>query len=86
MGLARFRPDQRAWENGDPELARDEKNRLEVKQRTIRKEREKNNTQVYPKWFTEEIDEATKEKYFKYKGGYWEARETGQWGHLEDIY
>jgi hypothetical protein len=34
---SRFRPDQRALENGDISKASDEKNRLEVKQRAIRK-------------------------------------------------
>lgn len=34
---SRFRPDQRALENGDFELASQEKHRLEVKQRAVRK-------------------------------------------------
>jgi hypothetical protein len=37
----RFRPDQRALENGDFKLAADEKHRLEEKQRTIRRYNEK---------------------------------------------
>ena len=37
----RRRPDQRALENGDMKLATSEKNRLEEKQRAVRKYREK---------------------------------------------
>lgn len=39
----RWRPDQRALENGDMKLAVFEKNRLEEKQRDVRKYMEKNN-------------------------------------------
>lgn len=38
----RWRPDQRALENGDINLASDEKNRLEEKQRAVRRYNEKN--------------------------------------------
>jgi len=51
---ARFRPDQRALEYGDVELAQSEKIRLEQKQRNKRKEREENNEVYKPRWFKEE--------------------------------
>jgi len=84
---SRLRPDQRAYEYGDVKLAADEKLRLEVKQRGVRKEREKTGVMVKPKWFVEEADDITGEKYYKYIGGYWEARQTGNWpSDLEDLY
>jgi oxysterol-binding protein 1 len=39
----RWRPDQRALENGDMKIAAYEKNRLEEKQRSVRKYKEKKN-------------------------------------------
>jgi len=42
---------------------------------------------VKPKWFCEEDDPLSGEKYFKYLGGYWEAKDSGNWpSDLEDIY
>jgi len=40
---SRFRPDQRALENGNYEVASNEKHRLEEKQRAVRRLMEKNN-------------------------------------------
>jgi len=42
---------------------------------------------VSAKWFREETCELTGEQYYKYLGGYWEARASGKWPEdLEDIY
>ncbi len=48
---SRFRPDQRALENGDFDKASDEKHRLEVKQRAARKYMEENKIEHKPKYF-----------------------------------
>lgn len=48
---ARFRPDQRAMEDGDLERAAREKERLEEAQRARRKEIEDNGTEYVPKYF-----------------------------------
>ena len=50
---SRYRPDQRALENGDIKLAGSEKNRVEQKQRLARSLREENNQKYLPKWFKE---------------------------------
>ncbi len=39
-----------------------------------------------PKWFEESTDDLTKETRYKYIGGYWEARETGEFLDLPDIF
>jgi hypothetical protein len=48
---SRMRPDQRALEHGKYALASKEKNRLEEKQRAVRKYMEKNGIQHQPKYF-----------------------------------
>lgn len=48
---SRLRPDQRALENGDTELAVSEKHRLEEAQRLKRREHEKNGTDHVPAYF-----------------------------------
>ena len=69
---SRFRPDQRALENGDIPLAEKEKSRLEIKQRN-------NKGKVEPQFFKEAKDETTGEKIYQYKpeNGYWKKRERG---------
>jgi hypothetical protein len=67
---SRYRPDIRAMEEGNIELADKEKIRLEEMQR-IR--REQKDPLISPKWFTR-VD-GTDE--YMYRGGYWERRESG---------
>jgi hypothetical protein len=85
---SRFRPDQRALEYGNTQLAIDEKLRLEKKQRTRRTEMQASNEEHQPRWFREVTDDLTGEKYFKYMGNYWEGREKGDFGTkpLVDLY
>lgn len=83
---SRLRPDQRALEYGLIEMATSEKARLEEKQRARRKEYQQKNKEHVPQWFEEQVDKDTQEKEFIYKGGYWEAREKGEFGELLDIY
>lgn len=66
---SRFRPDVRALENADIDLAEREKARVEQKQR----ERRANNQDAKPRWFRP-VD-GTEE--WEYIGGYWEARKNG---------
>ena len=67
-----------------------EKNRLEEKQRKVRKEDAKNGVKYKPRWFR--INQGSNPKNWKmedgaeYLGGYWETRETGDWGPHRDIY
>lgn len=83
---SRYRPDQRALENGDLTLANSEKHRLEEKQRAARKEREKENIEWEPNYFEEYDDEFAGIKMFRFNGKYWTDRKNKNWGHLPDLY
>ena len=74
----RLRPDQRAYEHGDLTIASEEKHKLEEAQRARRREREASLEEYNPLWFDVFI-ENNKIIKTEYKGGYWEARETGKW-------
>lgn len=84
---SRLRPDQRALENHNLELAASEKHRLEEKQRKKRKEHEKNkhykHTSMY---FSETYDDLTGELIYQYSGKYWEDRKNKNYSHFPDIY
>ena len=87
----RFRPDQRAMEDGDYELAATEKNRVEEKQRAKRREREAKGEEFVPKWFQKGRCEVTGEEYWVFNGKYWKVREEvgngkGRWEGVEDIF
>ena len=57
----RFRPDQKALELGDTELAIKEKHRLEEAQRARRREHQSQGTHHIPAFFEEKVVEATGE-------------------------
>ena len=81
----RRRPDQTALETGDLKFATDEKNRLEEKQRAVRKYKESMGLEHRPIYFERE-DKPDGEIIYQYKGGYWEDREKGDWSHLMEIF
>ncbi len=83
---ARFRPDQRALENGDAKGATEEKLRLEEKQRGVRRAREAANIEWEPVWFKKEYDPHSGTEGWAYKGGYWESRAKKDWSKCPDIY
>ncbi len=83
---SRFRPDQRALENGDMERATQEKSRLEEIQRAARQEMDRNGIVYRPAYFVEHMDETTREITYTSNGRYWQDRETHSWGHLPQIY
>ncbi|CAF2043439.1 unnamed protein product [Brassica napus] len=76
---SRLRPDQRYLENSEFEMANTEKLRLEQRQRQARKMQERG---WKPRWFTKEKGSEA----YRYKGGYWEARERGSWDNCPDIF
>ncbi|CAI9114591.1 OLC1v1015347C1 [Oldenlandia corymbosa var. corymbosa] len=76
---SRLRPDQRCLENGEYEQANAEKLRLEQRQRQARKMQERG---WKPRWFAYDKESDT----YRYAGGYWEAREEGQWESCPDIF
>ncbi|KAJ8773601.1 hypothetical protein K2173_005847 [Erythroxylum novogranatense] len=75
---SRLRPDQRHLENGEYELANAEKLRLEQLQRQARRLQERG---WQPRWFQRDEDGC-----YRYKGGYWEARERNNWDGITDIF
>eukprot|EP00330_Aristerostoma_sp_ATCC50986_P000466 CAMPEP_0114594506 /NCGR_PEP_ID=MMETSP0125-20121206/16163_1 /TAXON_ID=485358 ORGANISM="Aristerostoma sp., Strain ATCC 50986" /NCGR_SAMPLE_ID=MMETSP0125 /ASSEMBLY_ACC=CAM_ASM_000245 /LENGTH=306 /DNA_ID=CAMNT_0001794879 /DNA_START=1332 /DNA_END=2252 /DNA_ORIENTATION=+ len=82
----RLRPDQRALEYGNNDLAKSEKHRLEEKQRARRKELKEKNEVHKMFWFQETTDSITGEKIYKYKGNYWEKREKGDFKDCLDLF
>uniref|UniRef100_A0A672H4V9 Oxysterol-binding protein n=1 Tax=Salarias fasciatus TaxID=181472 RepID=A0A672H4V9_SALFA len=88
---SRRRPDQRLMEEGRWDEANAEKQRLEEKQRSARREREReaataphDNYQAL--WFERCEDRITGEQVHIYKGGYWENKERGSWDGCPDIF
>ena len=86
----RFRPDQRALENGDYELATSEKHRLEEKQRNAKKVRNKAGKKYTPKYF-KEVDVKHIESEQTYKDympirDYWQDKASQAWPDFPDIY
>ncbi|KAL8535242.1 hypothetical protein ACS0TY_011026 [Phlomoides rotata] len=75
---SRLRPDQRHLENGEYELANAEKLRLEQLQRQARKMQDRG---WQPRWFRKDEDGC-----YRYMGGYWEAREKGNWDGIPDVF
>ncbi|XP_019362307.1 PREDICTED: oxysterol-binding protein 2-like [Gavialis gangeticus] len=93
---SRLRPDQRLMENGKWDEANVEKQRLEEKQRAVRRRREaeavealeegKDYEGYIPLWFERKVDPLTGELICIYKGGYWEAKEKQDWSMCPDIF
>ncbi|KAG0051627.1 Oxysterol-binding protein- protein 3 [Gryganskiella cystojenkinii] len=78
----RFRPDQSLFERGKVEEADQEKLRVEQRQRELRKAMETRGEAWQARWFEKKLDPQTEDpegQTWVYKGGYWEARETGEW-------
>ncbi|CAB4396805.1 unnamed protein product [Rhizophagus irregularis] len=95
---SRLRPDQRAMELGNYDLASTEKVRLEEKQREKRKKREQGvDKEFVPRWFTKKIEKDTGELYWEFNHEYWKERERagkekvegngqGKWNIDDDIF
>ncbi|XP_065062635.1 oxysterol-binding protein-related protein 1-like [Rhopilema esculentum] len=78
----RFRPDIKALENGDIDLAADEKFRLEEKQRASRRDRHQKEEKWRTRWFEFEINKWTGKEDWIYKNKYFERN----WSDSPDIY
>ncbi|KAI4832678.1 hypothetical protein KUCAC02_015634 [Chaenocephalus aceratus] len=96
---SRRRPDQRMMEDGRWDEANAEKQKLEEKQRIVRREREREAVKAastpeegaHPDnyqamWFDKFDDPASGETLHVYKGGYWEAKEQGSWDMCPEIF
>ena len=82
----RMRPDTRALEYGEEDLAESEKKRLEEKQRAKKKQLEAANMHWEPKWFKAEYDIDSNEQVFRYRGGYWENKKKREWRGIDNLY
>uniref|UniRef100_A0A673ZT70 Oxysterol-binding protein n=1 Tax=Salmo trutta TaxID=8032 RepID=A0A673ZT70_SALTR len=86
---SRLRPDQRLMEAGRWDEANSEKQRLEEKQRAVRRRREAEATDYegfQPQWFHKRKNDITGETTFVYKGGYWEAKDSQDWSTCSEIF
>jgi hypothetical protein len=83
---SRFRTDQRAYEHGDRDLASSEKHRIEEKQRARRKELKEAGEVHTPRWFETTQDPISGETLYKYKGGYFEARQAKNFKNSLDLF
>ncbi|XP_047231280.1 oxysterol-binding protein-related protein 1 isoform X2 [Girardinichthys multiradiatus] len=78
----RLRPDIRAMENGDIDLASEKKKRLEEKQRAARKNRSKSDEEWKTRWFQQGPNPHTRSQDWLFSGGYWDRN----YSQLPDIY
>uniref|UniRef100_A0A3P9M2R6 Oxysterol-binding protein n=1 Tax=Oryzias latipes TaxID=8090 RepID=A0A3P9M2R6_ORYLA len=78
----RLRPDIRAMENGNIDLASEEKKRLEEKQRAARKNRSKSDEDWKSRWFQQGQNPHTRSQDWLFSGGYWDRT----YPNLPDIY
>ncbi|MEQ2226619.1 Oxysterol-binding protein- protein 2 [Ilyodon furcidens] len=72
----RLRPDIRAMENGDIDLASAEKERLEEKQRAARRDRSKDEEEWSTRWFHLGTNPFTGAEDWLYAGGYFDRKYT----------
>ena len=91
--MQRLRPDQRALEDGDVDKAEALKARLEERQRSRRRVMEEHGDEWKPRWFTKvgavEAAALGDEEVWRLKGGkdgYWECRERGDWGNVQEVF
>ncbi|XP_053178807.1 oxysterol-binding protein-related protein 1 isoform X2 [Scomber japonicus] len=78
----RLRPDIRAMENGDIDIASEEKKRLEEKQRASRKNRSKSDEEWKTRWFQQGPNPHNSSQDWLFSGGYWNRN----YSQLPDIY
>ena len=84
---SRFRPDQRAVEQGDNDKAELLKGKLEEGQRERRRATEEEGTEWQPLWFVK-VEGIEGEEVWKLrsgKDGYWEHRAKGEWKGVPNI-
>jgi hypothetical protein len=91
----RFRPDQRALEDGNANMATSEKLRIEERQRAARKQRKKLGSPYRARWFDNAEGPTTVHAFearaghdtaWRFNGRYWQDREAGDWDGVLDIF
>jgi len=83
---SRFRPDQRYLEMQKMDLAEEVKVKVEENQRKRHKEFEANKIKYEPNYFSEVVDEQTKELIYIFNGKYWEDRLKKNFNKCYDIF
>jgi hypothetical protein len=73
-------------EDGEYDKAALEKNRLEEKQRAVRREREAAGEEWRPRFFQKATHPVTGEPYWEFNGDYWRRREEKDWSTSDDIF
>lgn len=81
---SRLRPDQRAMEEGEFELAGKLKVKLEEKQRRARKLTE--HQERKPRWFHQCTEKDTNQNHWQFTGNYWQDRKLKNWTEIPDIF
>lgn len=79
---SRFRPDIRKMEEGSIDQAGDEKNRLEEKQRDVRRQMEKRREEWQPRWFRLIKHDVTGQEVWVSNEKYWQR----DWSNCPNIY
>ncbi|GFE53169.1 oxysterol-binding, putative [Babesia ovis] len=74
---SRFRPDLRAYEEGDMDRAVKEKHRLEEMQREAAKKRIDGEASYKPRWFSKHLDPETNAPSWHFTGDYWQKKAEG---------
>lgn len=89
----RLRPDQRAMEEAEYDLAATEKTRVEEAQRARRRVREAKGEEFRPRWFAKAKHPVTGEEFWQFNHEYWKIREEVAAGkrrwedeRLEEVY
>ncbi|KAK1146665.1 Oxysterol-binding protein 3 [Aspergillus melleus] len=86
---SRLRPDQRALEDGDVDLAEEVKVKQEEGQRARRREMEAAGESWTPRWFTRADNDNSDEVAWRLKpgkDGYWEERSRGSWSGVTPVF
>ncbi|KAL4218205.1 Oxysterol-binding protein-related protein 1 [Mactra antiquata] len=79
---SRLRPDVRILEEGNIDLAGEEKNRVEEKQRAARRDRKKKKEEWVPRWFQLGTNPTTGKEDWVFMGNYWDK----DWSKCPDIF
>jgi hypothetical protein len=85
---SRLRPDQRAAEDGDMDLAEGVKAKLEERQRGRRRVMEEHGEEWKPRWFFHAGNDGDEEiwRLKTGKDGYWDARAKSEWSGVVEVF
>ena len=82
----RRRTDQKLMEEGNYDKAAEEKQKLEEKQRTVRKQMEKMGIEYNPRYFEQVDDLYSGGKMYQFNNTYWKRRKNLDYADLPDLF